>query len=128
MKRLQIFIFLAQLSLLYNAALLLSVTLNLDWAKPRAAGGQFETFPLSIRVIYFGMFIGMIFLLLFLRRHRNTPLQGPEIRLARILALVFAASTIIQLISRSPQEQTNGIPALLIAATFFLLSKRDLRK
>ena len=40
MKRLQIFISLAQLSLLYNAALLLSVTLNLDWAKPRAAGGH----------------------------------------------------------------------------------------
>ena len=37
-------IYLAELALLYNAAILIAVTLNLDWAKPRAAA-----FPIDLR-------------------------------------------------------------------------------
>lgn len=120
-------IYLAELALLYNAAILISVTLNLDWAKPRAAGGQFETFPIGIRLIYCGMFFGMIFLMLLLWRHRNIPLDEAGIRLSRIIGYVFIASTVVQLISRSPEEQTNAIPASIISLTFFLLARRDRR-
>ena len=115
----------AQLSLLYNAALLLSVTLNLDWAKARAAGGQFQSFPIGIRFIYLGMCVGMIFLMMFLWRHRTIPLDAAGLRLARIVSYVFIASTLVQLISRSPEERTNALPASIIAVTFYLLSKRD---
>jgi len=125
MKRLHILTLLAQLALLYNAALLISVALNLDWAKTRAAGGQFETFPIGIRFIYLGMCIGMIFLALFLQRHRAMPLDAAGMRLSRIVSYVFIASTFVQLISRSPQERTNALPASIIAVTFYLLSKRD---
>lgn len=118
-------IYLAELALIYNASILISVTLNLDWAKPRAAGGQFETFPIGIRIIYFGMFFGMVFLMLLLWRHRTIALDQAGIRLARIIGYVFIASTFVQLISRSPEEQTNAIPASIISLTFFLLARRD---
>lgn len=118
-------IYLTELALLYNCAILISVTLNLEWAKPRAAGGQFDTFPIGIRIIYLGMFFGMFFLMLFLWRNRTTALDQAGIRLARIVGYVFIASSVVQLISRSPQEQFNAIPASIISLTFFLLARRN---
>lgn len=118
-------LYLAEISLAYNSAVLISVTLNLEWAKPRAAGGQFETFPLGIRLIYFGMFFGMIFLMIFLWRHRRKTLDPTSQRLTRIIGYIFLVSTFIQLISKSPKEQSNAIPAAIIAVTFSLLARRD---
>ena len=57
---------LAQLSLVVNVAILFSVTLNLDWVRTRAAGGQFDEFPVVIRVVYLLMAFGMLYLLRFL--------------------------------------------------------------
>lgn len=120
--------YLTFLALTYNSAILISVVLNLDWAKTRAAGGQFETFPIGIRFIYLGMFIGMLFLITFLWQHRKRALDAAGVRLSRIIGYVFIASTIVQLISRSPQERTNALPASIISLTFFLLAGRDRRK
>ena len=128
MKRLLLLISFAEVSLLYNCALLLSVTLNLAWAKPRAAGGQFETFPIGIRIIYLGMFVGMIFLMFFLWRHRIHPLDSVGVQLSRIVGYVFSASTLVQLISRSSQERFNALPAAVIALTFLLLAARDRKR
>jgi quinol-cytochrome oxidoreductase complex cytochrome b subunit len=125
MKRLHILVLLAQLALIYNTVLLLSVTLNLDWAKPRAAGGEFDSFPIALRIIYLGMAIGMIFLMRFLWRHRENSLSQPGLRAARLLGYLFALSTLTQLISRSPEERFNAIPALIISLAFFSLLRRD---
>lgn len=125
MKRLHIVVLLAELALIYNTVLLLSVALNLDWAKPRAAGGQFDSFPIALRIIYFGMFIGMIFLMRFLWRYRQTPLTHSGLRASRLLGYLFSLSTLTQLISRSPEERFNAIPALMISLAFFSLFRRD---
>jgi hypothetical protein len=125
MKRLHILILLAQLSLIYNVALLLAVSLNSDWAKSRAAGGQFDSFPLALRILYFATAIGMVFLMRFLWRYHESPLSGASLRVARLLAYLFVLSTLTQLISRSPAERFNAIPALIISLAFFLLYRRD---
>lgn len=125
MKRQFFLIPLAELSLLYNCALLISVALNLEWAQPRAAGGQFQNFPMVVRIIYFGMFVGMIFLMFFLWRHHITSLDGAGIRLSKIVGYVFIASTLVQLISRSSQERLNAVPAAIIALTFLSLARRE---
>lgn len=125
MRRIRILILLAQLALLYNAALLISVALNLDWAKIRAAGGQFDSFPLTLRILYFATAIGMVFLMRFLWRYHESPLSGASLRVARLLAYLFVLSTLTQLISRSPAERFNAIPALIISLAFFLLYRRD---
>jgi len=120
MKRLHILTLLAQLALLYNAALLISVALNLDWAKTRAAGGQFDSFPIALRILYLGMALGMVLLMRFLWRYRHTSLTHSAARLSRLIGYLFALSTVMQLISRSPAERFNAI-----SLAFFLLYRRD---
>ena len=125
MRRIHILILLAQLALLFNVILLLSVTLNLEWAKPRAAGGQFDTFPIALRILYLIMAIGMVFLMRFLWHYRRMSLTQSALRLARWIGYLFALSTVIQLISSSAEERINAIPASIISLSFILLSRRD---
>lgn len=115
-------VFLAEISLLFNIGLLLAVTFDLDWVRSRAAGGQFDEFPLVIRILYLAMAIGTVLLMRFLwilqgdatLRQRNA---------AKWLGLLFLLSTFTQLISRSPDERLNAIPAVIIAFAFFRASR-----
>lgn len=113
----------AQISLLFNAILLASVSLNLDWAKTRAAGGQFDNFPIVVRVIYLLMVFAMMYLILFLKTFENQPISAKRKKVARVLGYLFLFSTFMQLISRSADERWNAIPAAVLAVTFLKLSK-----
>ena len=116
---------LAQLSLVVNVAILFSVTLNLDWVRTRAAGGQFDEFPVVIRVVYLLMAFGMLYLLRFL--HLLSRSEGTsairQLKAARWLGILFLLSTFTQLISRSTDERWNAIPAAIIAVAFLKYSK-----
>ena len=114
---------LAHLSLFYNGVILLGVAMNYDWVRTRAAGGQFEEFPTSIRILYFFMASAMISLIFFLHDLLNSPPTKKRTRAARYLAYLFTLSTFMQLISRSADERFNAVPASIIAYTFFQLSK-----
>jgi hypothetical protein len=116
---------LSLISLAYNVVILFSVTLNLDWVHTRAAGGQYTTFPTGIRILDFLMAIFMIFLIGMLWNHRSAPMDAKGPKVARIIGYTFFVSTIFQLISRSADERWNAIPALIIAVTFILLSRRE---
>lgn len=116
----------AQLALMYNAALLFSVTLNLPWAKSRAAGGQYDSFPLAIRALYFLMFLGMLVLMNFLWHNRNAKMSKAAVQFSRMLSYLFILSTIIQLLSKSSAEQFNAIPSAIIALTFLVLHRRNM--
>ena len=128
MNRFKFFIYAAFASLLYNFAVLLSVTLNLDWVRTRAAGGQYETFPLTLRIIYFVMAAFMITLAVWLWDHKDQDLDLGSKRLAKILAFTFGVSTFFQLISKSPDEQWNAIPAIILAITFLMLSRNNSKR
>jgi hypothetical protein len=108
----------AQLALIYNVIILLGVVSNQSWAHSRAAGGQYTDFPVMIRIIYFFMAIGTAVLIF------NVSVSPQDLKFARYLGWLFIVSTILQLISRSPQEQWNGIPAAIIAMTFILIARR----
>ena len=125
MKLLRILIPLSLLSLLYNIAILLSVTLNLDWVRTRAAGGQFKDFPIGIRILYLIMAFIMIFLIGMIWNHRENPMNAKGPITTRVLGFIFVLSSLAQLISRSTNERWNAIPALIIAFTFTLLYKRE---
>lgn len=109
--------------LIYNMILLLSVTLNLEWAKTRAAGGQFEIFPVTLRILYFFMAVMMAAIAFWIWSHRNQKLNERSKKFSKYLAIVFTVSTIFQLISRSADERWNAIPALILAITFFTVSR-----
>ncbi|HEY9275995.1 MAG TPA: hypothetical protein VIO63_02435, partial [Candidatus Nanopelagicaceae bacterium] len=117
-------IWLAQLALVYNLMILFSVVLNLSWVETRAAGGQYTDFPISIRILCFFMSIGTAILIFYLRKLTSERVTSQDIKFARYLGWLFIVSTILQLISRSPNEQWNAIPAAVIATTFLLISRR----
>lgn len=125
MNRLRVLILAAEFSLVYNTYLLLSVSLNHEWARTRAAGGQFVTFPISIRILYFFMAILMGALMFWLWDKRNGLATTGAQRITGVLAAVFSISTIFQLISRSPDERWNAVPAFILAFTFFRLVKES---
>ena len=110
-------------ALLFNLAILISVTLDLDWVRTRAAGGQFDQFPIAIRVIYLVMALGTIYLIWFLWRLRDRLFLANHRRLVRGLGILFVLSTFTQLISRSADERFNAIPAAIIAIAFLRASR-----
>ena len=123
----RVLIFTAELSLLYNIVLLLSVTMNYKWATTRAAGGQFDSFPISIRILYFFMatFMGALMFWVWDKREGISTLRSQ--RLSNALAILFSLSTLMQLISRSSDERWNAIPAIILAITFHKIRNSNKR-
>ena len=115
---------LALVSLFYNFIVISSVTLNLDWVRTRAAGGQFDTFPTALRILYFFMALLTLFLARWLWNQRNGVSTERNQKIARLLAILFTVSTCLQLISRSSDERWNAIPAIILAITFWRLGKK----
>lgn len=125
MKTFRWLLVLAQLSLIYNTTLLVSVFLNLDWVKTRAAGGQFDSFPVILRFVYLIMAVGMVYLMILIRGFfKGLSVTKSQVFL-RNLGVLFSISFVMQLISRSANERWNAIPAAMIAATFFAIYKRS---
>lgn len=124
MNRVRSLILAAELSLTYNIILLFSVSLNYDWVRNRAAGGGFDSFPMSIRIIYFFMaaFMGALMFWLWDKRSGINTIRG--YRFATALAVLFSISTVMQLISRSSDERWNAIPAAILAITFWALRNK----
>ena len=124
MNRMRSLILAAELSLTYNIILLFSVSLNYDWVRTRAAGGGFDSFPMSIRIIYFFMaaFMGALMFWLWDKRSGINTIR--EYGFATALAVLFSISTVMQLISRSSDERWNAIPAAILATTFWALRNK----
>ena len=125
MKLLRILIPLSLISLLYNFAILVSVTLNLDWVRTRAAGGQFKEFPFGIRVLDFIVALFMFFLTALLWSHKDKPMDAKGPMITRLIGYTFFISAFFQTISRSSDERWNAIPALILAITFLAISRRE---
>ena len=123
MKNFKVLVWAAELSLFYNIVILISVALNLDWVRTRAAGGQFETFPGTVRWLYFMMTLTMLYLMPLLWTNREKILPAKDAKLARLISYAFFVSTLFQIISKSIDERWNVIPAFIIALAFIAISK-----
>lgn len=107
-----------ELSLIFNVVILSSVFLNVDWVRNRAAGGVFEQFPWSIRIIYLVMAGFMIILMKILFDIYRGKAAERTLKSAKWIGYLFVLSTFLQLISRSPEERWNALPAALVALCF----------
>lgn len=125
MKALKVLIPLSLISLIYNAAILFSVTLNLDWVRTRAAGGQYQNFPIGIRFVDFLMGIFMLFLISMLWTHRDKAMDAKGPSVTRIIGYTFFVSMFFQIASKSADERWNAIPAAILAVTFIAISRRE---
>ena len=109
------------ISYIWTTGLVIGVIFNANFALTRAAGGQFETFPTSIRFSYIFTLIIILFGIKFWWEKN----QGKPVRPRWIITFYFflnCLSTVTQLISRSPNEKWNAIPAFIIAYSFYLAS------
>jgi hypothetical protein len=125
MKALKVLIPLSLISLIYNIVILLSVTLNLDWVRTRAAGGQYTTFPIGVRFVDFLMALFMVFIMGMLWKHRELPMDEKGPTVTRVIGYTFFISMFFQIASRSMDERWNAIPAGILAVTFILISRRE---
>jgi hypothetical protein len=111
------------LSFAWSLILVLGVVLNLDYALPRAAGGQFKSFPFSIRMLYASQtFVLLYQIYVYLQIMQNKSVK--PVWVPKAFAYLGLVSVFMNAISRSPQEQINVIPASIIAVAFFVASKR----
>ena len=95
------------------------VVLNVEWALPRVAGGQFEAFPLWLRLLYI-VNVALLSLQVFAYAKQR-------LRMLQFFFWLSLVSAAVNLISRSPLERWNALPAAISAYSIFVLM-RDLRK
>lgn len=102
------------LSLIWNIALVAGVVFNQDYALTRAAGGQFETFPASIRIAYLLTLaiLAYQFLIFF------STIKRPS-WIYKAFFFLGLLSIGVNAISRSANERWNVIPATVIAIAFY---------
>jgi hypothetical protein len=111
------------LSFAWNLALVIGVVLNAGYALPRAAGGQFESFPFSIRALYLSQtFVLLYQIYVYLQILQNKSVK--PVWVPKAFAYLGLVSVFMNAISRSTQEQMNVIPASIIAVAFFVASKQ----
>ena len=119
----QIFKVAVLLSFAWNLALVIGVVLNAGYALPRAAGGQFESFPMGIRFLYVSKTIVVLYqIYVYLQIMQNKSVK--PVWVPKAFAYLGLVSVFMNAISRSTQEQMNVIPASIIAVAFFVASKQ----
>ena len=121
-KFLPVFVY---LSFAWNLFLVIGVVFGASYALERAAGGQYESFPSLIRVIYVFNTLFVIYqLFVFIQFQKKYALA--KISVLKLFCLVGSLSFVVNLASRSPLERWNTVPALFITLAFFnqLIIKR----
>jgi hypothetical protein len=93
-------------------ALVIGVVLNAGYALPRAAGGQFESFP-NFQLERF-LYVSTTFVLLYQIYVYLQIMQNKSVKpvwVPKAFAYLGLVSVFMNAISRSTQEQMNVIPA-----------------
>lgn len=113
---------LAYLSIIWGMVINLAVVLNLDFALKIAAGGQFQSFPPEIRIIYFFQLMFLIFQFKVFHQLVN----GMKVKPAWLVSLfifIGILGVILNLLSRSSTERWNAIPLAITVFAFWKFKK-----
>lgn len=98
--------------------LVMGVVLDADYALTRAAGGQFDSFPMYLRFLYLINLAVIVWQVsVFLQLIQNKVVK-PDWTL-RIFVIVGALGTLANGISRSAYERWNVIPLSITTLTFW---------
>ena len=113
---------LATSAVAWNLILVLGVIFNQEYALTRAAGGQFEDFPIGIRLAY------VLSAALVIWQYRTliniwsqTPLNPRW--LPKLFLGINLLGALVNAISQSSNERWNAIPALILAHSFWSARK-----
>ena len=109
----------------WNLFLLVGVVLNLDFAETRAAGGQFNDFPVPLRVVYLFQTVLVGYQVwIFKKIFHSEPIKLKW--LPKVFFIVGIIGIFLNAASRSSNERWNLIPAVVITWAFWYFGvKRD---
>lgn len=110
-------------SFTWNLYLVGGVIIGASFALERAAGGQFDTFPTYIRILYILNFALITYQVVIYTRLSNGVLIRPN-WLIKAFVIVGVFGILANAASRSPLERWNVIPAGIITLAFY----KELRK
>jgi len=116
---------LAEISLAIDFVITTSVVLNLSWVRTWAAGGQYETFPTSVRLVYIFQALFALAVARLAWKIRNGVTSEGDSKFALVVICIYAISIFSQLVSKSSHERLNAIPAALIVWGFLTLRKPE---
>jgi hypothetical protein len=110
----------------WNICIVTAVALNAEWVRARAAGGQFDSFPLAIRIIYGIEALLMIGQIYFgkLLSDRNGAWSISSWRLGQLLIALYGVSALLNAISQSSAERFNSLFAVICMWAFYELVGR----
>lgn len=94
--------------------------LGASYALDRAAGGQFEFFPTSIRVIYVLNFALVFYQMVIFIRYLRGQIVKPK-WILKVFIILGILGILANAASRSPLERWNVIPAAIITLAFYML-------
>lgn len=125
----KIVLVLSLLSLIWTLYLTASVALNSLSVAPRVAGGGLHTFSVALRFTYGVQALVVLFQLFFVVQlfKRSGVWSSTSYLLARIFLILSGLSAAVNLMSRSPLERWNAIPALAIAYAYLVLGALNFR-
>ena len=120
-KLIPVFVF---VSFAWSLYLVVGVVLGADYALPRAAGGQFDSFPTYLRFLYLINTAVIVWQVVVYMRL----LQNKEIKplwTLKIFVILGALGTLANAASRSADERWNVIPMFITTLTFWRYSKKN---
>lgn len=110
---------------LWNLILVGSAVFNAHWVLTRVSGGQYQSLPIGVRIANFGFTVLTVWVILFLWRLWKTGgARNPgDVKWSNLIVILYAASTVMNMVSKSPEERWNVIPAMIVAGGFAFLRR-----
>jgi len=109
-----------------NLVLVGSAALGMTWVLPRVARGQLSSMPPGVRTLYAGLALLMVVQVVLAWRAALRPEapRGAVRALLWTLSATYLASSLLNALSRSPDERWNALPALALAGAFLVLARQ----
>lgn len=106
------------ISFAWNLYLVFGVVLGATYALDRAAGGQFEVFPTSIRIIYIVNLAVIFYQVFIFNRYVFDKTIKPK-WIVKAFVIIGVLGILANVASRSANERWNVIPAGIITYAFY---------
>ena len=111
---------LARLSILWGIIVNIAVVLNLSFALPLAAGGQYENFPAGIRIVYFFQMLWLVYELRVFNRLNARKTVRPK-WIVKVFITLGIIGFFLNAFSISPVERWNAVPLAITTYAFWKL-------
>jgi hypothetical protein len=109
----------------WNLVLVVAAIFNAHWVLTRVDGGQFKSLPPGLRFANLGFTVLTLWVMVFAWRlwKSGGARTKNDLLWAKLVVIMYTLSTLINAISKSPDERINAIPAAIVLGGFILLRR-----